>query len=73
MKKMIKVRAKEGLKVHFPMSVKTSPGARVFILEGDAVVEVPRDDLFVSKRMRAGDLVEVKAKKKAPAPKESSE
>ncbi len=58
--KLIKVKAGEGLMVHFPTRVITAPGARTLVIQGDQVAEVDPNQLFVIKRLRVGDLVIVK-------------
>jgi hypothetical protein len=68
----IKVRAKEGLKVFFPLEVAAAPGRRVKILEGAEVLEVEANTRFVQRRIVVGDLVRcdvVPSKPKAEKPK----
>lgn len=55
-----KVKAAKGLKVFFPRGVMAAPGGSGFVLEGDTVVTTDASQGFVHKRLRAGDLVEVK-------------
>ncbi len=61
---MIKVRAGDGLMVHFPLRVCTAPGRRTLVIKGDETVEVDPTQLFVIKRLRVGDLVIVKSEAK---------
>ncbi len=61
--KMIKVRAGDGLVMHFPRRVVSAPGARTMQIDGDTVVEVDADDRFIRRRLKVGDLVLVKTEK----------
>lgn len=63
-KPKIKVRAGDGLMVHFPQTVITAPGRRTLVLEGDAVAEVPLNMRFVRRSLRNGDLVVVQTEGK---------
>jgi len=65
----IKVKAAAGVPVHFPMNVKTAPGARTFVLAGETVVEVDDTHRFIRRRLKVGDLVLVKNEKQAKPPK----
>ncbi len=62
-KSKISVKAKEGLKVFFPLDVVAAPGRRVKILEGEEVIEVPSHMRFVQRRIAARDLVVIKQSK----------
>lgn len=67
--KTIKVRAGEGLQVHFPLQVIAAPGRRTLVLEGAAVLEVPADMRFVRRSLRNGDLVMVQTEEPKPKAK----
>jgi hypothetical protein len=56
----ILVKAGQGLRVYFPLSVVAAAGRRTRILEGDEVLEVDPSDRFVRRRMQIGDLIVVK-------------
>lgn len=68
-----KVKAKKGIKVFFPRGVMSAPGGAGFILEGSAVVTTDASQSFVHKRIKAGDLVEVKDVEPEPTPEPETE
>ena len=61
--KLIKVKAGEGLTMHFPQRVVAAPGAKTLQISGETVVEVNGDDRFIRRRLKVGDLVLVKSAK----------
>jgi len=69
----IKVKAREGLKVFFPVKTYPAPGRRNFVLTGDETIEVNGNDLFVQKQLRIGDLIVVRRQKVSPAPSATPE
>lgn len=56
--KTVRVRARAGLRVPLPLSVRSAPGAQHLFLTDEDDVELPRM-AFVLRRLRAGDLVVV--------------
>lgn len=63
-----KVKAKDGLKVFFPLDCMAAPGRKTFVLEGEAIIEVDTVHRFVRRSIRCGDLVVVKTKSVGEAP-----
>lgn len=58
--KTVKVKARAGLRLPLPLRIKAAPGATNLVVTDAEAVELPRV-AFVVRRLRQGDLVEVKA------------